>query len=243
MKVHIGCSGYSYDDWKESFYPNDLSQDEWLSFYAKEFDTVEINNTFYKFPEKDTLKKWVDQTPDDFLFSIKAHRFFTHMKKFNVDQSFREKLDNFQASLKPLKKRAGCVLWQLPGNLHKNISRLESLCQELDRDFIHALEFRHGSWFDQEVYDFMQKNNLVFCMLSAPDDLPEDTLATHSTAYVRFHGKKQWYDYLYSEKELKEWSKRLKDLESAEQVFVYFNNDKHGNAVKNAQTLKELYKG
>jgi uncharacterized protein YecE (DUF72 family) len=242
MKIFIGCSGYSYDDWKGDFYPDDMHQDEWLSFYAEKFNTVEINNSFYKFPENESIEKWLSQTPANFRFSIKGHRFFTHLKKFNVDDSFKEKLNNFQSSLEPLKEKAGCVLWQLPGNLHKNIPKLEAFCQELDNDFTHVLEFRHPSWFDEDVYEFMKKNNIAFCILSAPGNLPEDLIVTHKTAYVRFHGKKEWYDYLYSEKELKEWKKRLNGLKNIEQLFVYFNNDKHGNAVKNAITLKKLLK-
>ena len=241
MNVFIGCSGYSYKDWKGDFYPGDLPQDDWLSFYAEQFNTVEINNTFYKFPEREILEKWMDDTPDDFYFSIKAHRFFTHLKKFNVDKSFREKLDNFQSSLSPLTGRAGCVLWQVTGNLHKNLSKLESFCQELNRDFTHVLEFRHASWFDEEVYAFMKENNLAFCMLSAPGDLPEDLITTHRTAYVRFHGKSEWYDYFYQDKELEAWAGRLKGLKDIDRLFVYFNNDKHGHAVKNARTLNELF--
>lgn len=242
MIIFIGCSGYSYDDWKGDFYPDDMPQDEWLSFYAEKFNTVEINNSFYKFPENESIKKWLSQAPANFRFSIKGHRFFTHLKKFNVDDSFKEKLNNFQSSLEPLKEKAGCVLWQLPGNLHKNIPKLEAFCQELDNDFTHVLEFRHPSWFDEDVYEFMKKNNIAFCILSAPGNLPEDLIVTHKTAYVRFHGKKEWYDYLYSEKELKEWKKRLNGLKNIKQLFVYFNNDKHGNAVKNAITLKKLLK-
>ena len=242
MKKFVGCSGYSYDDWKGDFYPDDMPQDEWLFFYAEKFNTVEINNSFYKFPENESIKKWLSQIPANFRFSIKGHRFFTHLKKFNVDDSFKEKLDDFQSSLEPLKEKAGCVLWQLPGNLHKNIPKFEAFCRELDKDFTHVLEFRHPSWFDEDVYKFMKKNNTAFCILSAPGNLPEDIIVTHKTAYVRFHGKNDWYDYLYSEKELKEWKKRLSGLKNIEQLFVYFNNDKHGNAVKNAHHLKKLLK-
>ncbi len=242
MRLFIGCSGYSYNEWKGHFYPENLTQDQWLSFYAKEFNTVEINHSFYKFPEQESMGKWHGQVPSDFRFSIKAHRFFTHLKKFNVDEDFMEKLDGFQSTLKSLKEKAGCVLWQLPGNLHKNLSKLESFCQRLDMNFTHVLEFRHQSWFDDEVYDLMKENKLAFCSLSAPGKLPEDLIVTHQTAYVRFHGKKEWYDYLYPHDELEKWEKKLNELKEVEQLFIYFNNDKHGNAVKNARTLKNLFK-
>ncbi len=240
MKTFIGCSGFSYNDWKGCFYPHDLPDNQWLSYYAEKFNTVEINNSFYQFPKKESLKEWVSQTPAHFRFSIKAHRFFTHLKKFKIDTSFMEKLDNFQAPLSAVKEKGGCVLWQTPGNLHKNISKLESFCQKLDMDFTHVLEFRHRSWFDDKVYEVLKKNNVAFCIISAPGDLPEDIVATHRTAYVRFHGKKDWYDYLYSNGELKEWSKRLGKLNNIDRLFIYFNNDKHGNAVKNALTFKKL---
>lgn len=240
MKTFIGCSGFSYDDWKGRFYPNDLPEDQWLSYYAEKFNTVEINNSFYQFPKKESLEEWAGQTPAHFRFSMKAHRFFTHLKKFNLDESFMEKLNNFQVSLRPLKEKIGCVLWQTPGNLHKNVPKLESFCQKLDMDFTHVLEFRHQSWFDQEVYEVLKKFNVACCMLSAPDDLPEDLIVTHKTAYLRFHGKNEWYDYLYSDGELKEWSKRLGKLNNIDRLFIYFNNDKHGNAVKNALTFKKL---
>ncbi len=242
MNTFIGCSGYSYNDWKESFYPEELPKDQWLSFYAEKFNTVEINHSFYKFPEEAIMEKWLKQTPADFRFSIKGHRFFTHLKKFKVDDSFKEKLDNFQSSLQPLKEKAGCVLWQLPGNLHKNISKLESFCQHLDMNFTHVVEFRHQSWFDDEVYELLKESKVAFCSLSAPDQLPDDLIVTHKTAYVRFHGKKEWYDYLYSHDQLEKWKKRLNESKEIEQLFIYFNNDKHGNAVKNALSLKDLLK-
>lgn len=242
MKTFIGCSGYSYNDWKESFYPDELPKDQWLSFYAEKFNTVEINHSFYKFPEEAITEKWLDQTPADFRFSIKGHRFFTHLKKFTIDDAFMEKLDSFQASLTPLKDKISCILWQLPGNLHKNIPKLDSFCQKLDMSFSHVFEFRHQSWFDDEVYELMKKNNVAFCILSAPGNLPEDLIVTNKTAYVRFHGKSNWYDYLYSDKELKDWKKRLSELKDINQIFIYFNNDQDGNAVKNALTIKDLLK-
>ncbi len=242
MELFIGCSGYSYKDWKGIFYPNDLTQKQWLSFYAEKFNTVEINNTFYRFPEDKLFQKWLDQTPGHFRFTIKGHRFFTHQKKLKIDETFGERLDDFHTSLKPLKDRAGCILWQLPGNLHKNISKLETFCQKLEKQYTHVLEFRHQSWFDKEVYDVLKANHVVFCILSAPDDLPEDLVVTGKTAYVRFHGKDKWYDYLYSEQELEKWKDRLSGLNTIEQLYVYFNNDMNGNAVKNASTLSEMFK-
>ena len=240
MKIHIGCSGYSYDDWRGEFYPDDLPKDQWLSFYADHFSTVEINHSFYKFPEKDQFKKWMDETPGHFRFTIKGHRYFTHMKKFNTDKDFGKKLDDFQETLPPLKEKLGCVLWQLPGNLHKDTSKLDSFCKMLNTGHQHVFEFRHESWFDDEVYDLLGGHNAGFCILSAPDNLPEDMVLTGKTAYIRFHGKKEWYDYLYSDKELKTWKKRIDDIDGADRLYVYFNNDQHAHSVKNARRLMEL---
>ena len=241
MKTYIGCSGYHYKDWKEKFYPEDLPKEEWLSHYAEHFNTVEINNTFYKMPSGEDLRAWKKQTPDHFRFTIKANRFFTHMKKLKQDDTFSDRLDRFQETLQDLGRKLSCVLWQLPGNLHKNISRLESFCKMLDDGVCHVIEFRHASWFDQEVYEVMEQGKVAFCMLSAPDGLPEEIRATTDKAYVRFHGKDEWYNYHYGEKELEHWKERLDGLKNIDSLFAYFNNDQHAYAVDNARDLKSLF--
>lgn len=241
MEIFIGCSGYNYKEWKNLFYPEDIPAKKQLEYYARHFNTVEINSTYYNFPRRETLDTWLGETPDNFVFTIKANRLFTHRKKLKNDDQFRESLDRFQNILDGAKSKVKCVLWQLPRNLHKNIQKIESLAGVLDHDIHHVVEFRHESWFDQEVYNALKSGGLVYCILSAPDGLPEDVVITGRTAYIRFHGKDSWYDYLYSDDELEEWKKRIENLSGVDRVFIYFNNDQHGNAVKNAGKLKSLF--
>ncbi len=240
MKIFIGCSGYSYKDWKKKFYPEELPKKEWLSFYAEHFNTVEINNTFYKFPTQDQLSQWKDQTPKSFKFTIKANRYLSHMKKLKVDDDFMKSLKGFNESLESIKDKLGCVLWQLPGNLKENIPKLETFFDKLDHQMQHVIEFREKSWFNDQVYDVLRKHNIAYCMLSAPDDLPEEVVTTSKTAYLRFHGKSTWYNYEYSDEELNTWKNRLNKLKGINQLFIYFNNDHQAYAVKNAKALKEM---
>ena len=240
MKTYIGCSGYHYSDWKEKFYPKDLQKKEWLGYYAKHFDTVEINNTFYKMPEEKKLKKWKENTPENFKLTIKANRYFTHQKKLKADGAFKDRLETFVDLAEVLGEKLGCILWQLPGNLHKDVSKLKDLGKLLKNNSRNVLEFRHKSWFDDEVFEVLAEQDISYCMISAPGDLPEKARATTETAYLRFHGKNDWYNHYYSQKELQTWEKRIKKLKNVKHLFVYFNNDHNANATKNAQKLKFL---
>jgi uncharacterized protein YecE (DUF72 family) len=177
MEIYIGCSGYNYKDWSEIFYPDKLPKKQWLEYYSKHFNTVEINNTFYRFPKVDILKKWLENTPGDFKFTIKANRYFTHTRKLKADERFFERLEEFQRIVNTAKDKVDCILWQLPGNLHKNIPKIEQFCKSVEHKGIrHVLEFRHESWFDESVYDVLKSENVAFCILFAPGVLPEDML-------------------------------------------------------------------
>ncbi len=241
MKTYIGCSGFHYSDWKKKFYPEDLPKKNWLEFYAEQFNTVEINNTFYKMPEEKDLKKWKETTPASFQFTLKANRYFTHQKKLNIDDDFKDRFSSFMDAASVMDKKLGCILWQLPRNQHKDVSKIESLGKLLNDTSHHVIEFRHESWFDEEVYGALSDYKLSFCILSAPDKLPEETLATSKVAYLRLHGKKDWYRYNYSDNELKTWHKRLKGLKNVTELYVYFNNDYEAHAVENAKTLKSYF--
>jgi len=238
MKNYIGCSGFNYDDWKGVFYPEDVPQKKWLEHYAEKFDTVEINATFYHMPKEKTLDNWHERTPGNFRFTLKGSRFVTHQKKLNDPQ---EPVKKFYDLAARLKGKLGCILWQLPGNQHKDTGKLKNFCKALSRDFRNVIEFRHNSWFDEEVYNIMKEHDVSFCVISAPGDLKEDAVKTAEPVYLRFHGKKEWYKYLYSEEELKKWTKKMKDLK-ARQVYAYFNNDYDANAPKNAEQFASLLK-
>lgn len=237
MYTFTGCSGFHYDDWKDTFYPSDLTKEEWLSYYAQYFKTVEINNSFYSLPEADKLKKWHEQTPGNFRFSMKGSRYVTHMKKLINDSDVREGVKKFYHAVEPLQGKLGCVLWQLPGNQHRDDEKLEDFCSLLSSNFKNVIEFRDLSWFQDPVFEILENHDISYCIISAPDDLPEDIRATTDTAYVRFHGKSDWYNYNYSKKEIKEWQQKLQNI-NARRIYLYFNNDVKVRAVKNAKSMK-----
>lgn len=237
MKVHIGCSGWNYKDWRGKFYPEKLAARNWLEYYSKHFNTVEVNSTFYRFPKDEYLEKWRATVSDDFLFTLKGSRYVTHMKKLH---EVEESVARFNEVAKLLKDKLGSVLWQLPPGLHRDDDRLKAFCGHFDPEIKNVIEFRHESWYDEEVYKLLSDHNVVLCAISSPK-FPEEMITTAKTGYLRFHGKgKKWYDYLYSEDELKEWYEQImeKDLE---EIFIYFNNDMHGNAPENAKELRSLF--
>ncbi|WP_029035008.1 DUF72 domain-containing protein [Salinimicrobium terrae] len=217
MKVHIGCSGYNYKEWRGPFYPQKMPQRKWLEHYSSIFDTVEINKNFQ--------------------FTLKGHRYITHRKKLKeIDQSVQD----FETLAKLLQKNLGCILWQLPPNLHRNDEKLESFCQTLDPGFKNVLEFRHESWYDKEVYKILKKHKIIFSSISSPE-FSEELITTSKIGYLRFHGTgKDWYDHLYTKDELKEWHKKISDS-GFEEIYIYFNNDIHAHAPENVGQLKELF--
>ncbi|MGM0666980.1 MAG: DUF72 domain-containing protein [Bacteroidota bacterium] len=236
MEKFMGCSGFHYSDWKGKFYPEDIKKESWLEYYSQHFNSVEINNTFYKIPEKDTLKSWLEQTPPDFSFSLKGSRYITHMKKLKDCKTHVKK---FYKAIKPLEEKLGAVLWQLPGNLHRNDEKIEAFCKELDKTYTNVIEFRHISWFKREIYDLLSSYGVTVCSLSAPGDLLETLEVSSGKVYLRFHGKEEWYRYRYSEKELGQWSDKI-NKSGAAVAYVYFNNDYKAYAVENAIKMKEL---
>lgn len=236
QEYHIGCSGFHYKDWKGKFYPEDIPQKQWLEYYAEHFSTVEINNSFYRMPKEATVEHWYDRVPNGFSFTLKGSRYITHIKKLNdIDESIKR----FYHLADLLKEKLACVLWQLPPNLHKNLEKLENFCSSLNAKYHNVIEFRHKSWYDDEVYEIMRRHNIGFCILSAPGDLPEDAVTTADFAYIRFHGKADWYNYKYSENEMEKWSDIIQSL-NTKNVYVYFNNDWNANAIKDGQKLREL---
>lgn len=239
MIQHIGCSGWHYDEWRGKFYPSDLSKDKWLAYYSDHFDTVEVNNSFYQLPKVETLESWRDNTPDNFLFSLKGSRQVTHFKKLNDVKGPVEQFYNHAAVLED---KLECILWQLPPNLHGDVERLANFCDLLSSDFRNVVEFRHENWFKEEIYEVLNQHEVGFCMVSTPN-LPEDPVLTTDYAYLRFHGKsEEWYKYNYRDEELKDWVKKLQDTE-AKECFVYFNNTYKEYAVENCRSFIGLMSG
>ena len=231
----LGCSGFYYNHWKGTFYPEKLPKTKWLQYYADHFNTLEVNNTFYRFPSESLLLGWYRKTPANFRFFLKANRAITHTRKFhNTEQTTA----SFYKLAYLLKEKLLGVLFQLPPFMHKNLDLLEKIASQVDVGTTNVVEFRHQSWWDREVYDLMQKHGLVFCTVSA-SQLPETLVKTASEVYVRFHGKDGWYQHNYPQQELEEWARKIQQ-QNARRVFCYFNNDFNANATKNCQTLKKL---
>jgi uncharacterized protein YecE (DUF72 family) len=241
-KNHIGTSGWSYRHWKSCFY-TDVAQNNWLAHYASQFNSVEINASFYRLQSPETLHKWREQTPDDFRFSIKANRYLTHTKRLinPVDSVLIEK-----QHAQHLQPKLACVLWQLPKNLTKDISKLQHFMGALSHWQVvnHVIEFRHRSWFDDETANILTAHNTAVCVSDAAD-WPMWLKVTNNCIYIRLHGHTQTYASRYTTTQLKEWVKRIKNLmrqHSIQQknVWIYFDNDAECAAVHNAIELQKL---
>lgn len=239
MEKFIGCSGYYYNHWIGLFYPENMAKREWLSFYAEHFNTVEINNTFYRMPEEKAIKRWYEITPDDFVFSVKGFRFITHLKKLQIDQELLNSVDQFQRTVSLLKHKLGPILWQFPGTFKLNLAKLEKFCSCLSPEFHHVFEFRDAGWFITDVYDMLQKYHYGLCIVSSPGRVPAVIKVTSEIAYIRFHGSETWYDSNYSNDDLRLWKDKLIVL-PAKKLFAYFNNDIHAYAIYNGEYFASL---
>lgn len=237
MKTNIGCSGYYYKSWIDLFYPSGLKTKDWLQYYAQYFNTVELNNTFYRMPRVSSVKGWYERSPEGFRFTVKGNREITHRHKL---KNVRDLLSIFYEPVFGLKEKLAAFLWQLPGNLHVNVEKLDEFCSLIDKTYTNVIEFRHNSWFTEEVYKILRKYGVTLCLISAPDYLQENFIKTSDSVYVRFHGKSDWYNYLYTSEELDFWRKKIIELNPAE-AFLYFNNDYNANAVTNGKQMKELF--
>lgn len=235
MKFFIGCSGFYYKHWKGKFYPADLPEKRWFEYYCMNFNTLELNVTFYRFPELSTLQKWYRNSPSDFRFSVKAPRTITHYKKFHDTETLVR--DFYQVVHEGLKEKLGCVLFQMPPSFIFSTERLERIIAGLDPSFRNVIEFRHQSWWRQDVYDILEKHGISFCGMSHPD-FPTDLIRNTIFFYYRMHGRTQTYSSGYSEPELKAFAVQLKKLKQTSEVYVYFNNDVQGFAVDNAKSLQ-----
>jgi uncharacterized protein YecE (DUF72 family) len=238
MKWHIGCSGFMYRDWKGIFYPEGIRQKDWLQYYSTQFDTLEINNTFYKFPEAKNLEKFYDQTSDGFQFSLKAPRVITHFKKLkDCDSEFK---DLYEATSKGLKEKLGPILFQFPPSFSFNEESLQVLKTKLDRDFKNIVEFRNASWFNNEVAESLAESSIIMSGLSHPIlKNNQQVIENNNTIYYRFHGLEKLFYSAYNEDNLKSFYKEVVETK-AEEIFVYFNNTASQAAIQNALYLKEL---
>jgi uncharacterized protein YecE (DUF72 family) len=236
--IRIGTSGWHYEDWAGRFYPSGLPKSKWLEYYSKHFNTVEINNTFYHLPKEQTFENWRKQAPKNFLFTVKASRYITHIKRLNDP---REPLERFFERANILQEHLGPVLYQLPPSFHKDLDRLKDFLLALLKKRVAVFEFRHESWFSQDTYDLLKEFNAAFCIHDLVS-IPTPRVITSDIIYVRFHGPTGKYEGNYSKSSLQSWAKWIKDnFKGKKAVYAYFNNDYNAYAVKNAKTLKEQF--
>ena len=240
-RAYIGTSGWNYKTWKNSFYAG-VPQKDWLRFCAEHFSAIEINATFYRLQTKATFKRWHEQTPEHFRFAIKGNRYLTHNKKL-ADPSPSIRLDRERAA--GLGNKLAAVVWQMPRTLHKNIERLRGFATALGRwpEVRHALEFRHASWFDDEVAAYLHARRLAVCLSDAADWPMWDTITT-DMVYMRLHGHTRTYASAYGAASLKKWATRIDQwLTEGRDVHVYFDNDAEGAAPRDALRLIRLVQG
>ena len=241
-EVRIGCSGWNYTSWREIVYPKGLPTSGWLERYAELFDTVEVNNTFYRLPKRDAVARWAEQTPDGFLFACKASRYLTHIKRLadSAEKGFslEEGLNRYYEPLEPLREagKLGPTLWQLPGNFKRDDERLTHLFELLPPGR-HAFEFRHPSWFTAPVYRLLGAHDAA--LVIAHDPLRPFTTRELTTdwTFVRLHRGSRGRRGNYSDAELVTWRRRIAAWRSRADVYAYLNNDWEAFAPRNALTL------
>jgi uncharacterized protein YecE (DUF72 family) len=239
--IHVGTSGWSYQHWKEVFYPHKLSSTKWLPFYAGIFDTTEINASFYRLPSEETVHKWMEQVPKNFLFCPKMSRFLTHMKKLKDPE---EPLQRFFSVFAPLKNKLGPVLIQLPAMLRFNYDVAENFYRLLKFNYNayeFVLEVRHDTWLQEESLTLMTKYDIGLVISQSGDVFPYSEMVTAKNIYVRFHGPAELYASSYTDQSLKLFARKFKAwAKEGHQVWAFFNNDIHAHAVKDAQGLMAL---
>ncbi|HEV3407365.1 MAG TPA: DUF72 domain-containing protein [Gaiellaceae bacterium] len=236
--VRIGCSRWIYGHWRERIYPKRLPPRRWLEHYATLFDTVEVNATFYRLPTRSAVANWVDQTPPGFLFTIKASRYLTHIKRLT---DLGAGVERFYERIEPLVRspKMGPVLWQLPERFHRDDDRLSSALEALPPGR-HCFEFRHASWFVPEVEQLLRDHGAALVIGDSPNRPFQTRELTADWTFIRFHYGSRGRNGNYSDRELEEWADSIGRWRKQVEVFVYFNNDWNGYAVANGISLKEL---
>ncbi len=236
--VPIGCSGWNYADWRERVYPKGLGTNRWLEYYATLFDTVEVNSTFYRLASVEATARWAQQTPPGFVFAVKASQYLTHMKRLT---DMERGVGRFYERIQPLVVggKLGPVVWQLPESFRRDDERLAGALEQLPEG-LHCFEFRHESWFVDDVYELLRRHGAALVI----GDHPERPFQTHEMTtdwtFVRFHYGRRGRNGNYSETELTEWAERIDDWRRRVKVYAYFNNDWRGFAVQNGLKLRKL---
>jgi uncharacterized protein YecE (DUF72 family) len=235
MPVYVGTSGWQYSHWRGVFYPQTLPQKDWFAFYAERFQTVEVNNTFYRLPNAEVFQHWAEGCPPDFRFALKFSRYLTHIKRL-LDPS--GPVDRFLKAAKPLGAKAGPLLLQLPPSFEIDLDRLDATLGAFPRHAKVAVEFRDDSWYKEEVREVLVRHRASLCLADRGEELVTPAWSTTNWGYVRFHLGKGKPDSGYRPLALQGWAKRIAGLWKPDQaVFVYFNNDPNACAIRDAARL------
>ncbi|MDT8757866.1 DUF72 domain-containing protein [Sphingomonas psychrotolerans] len=235
--IRVGCSGWIYAHWRGRFYPEKLAVKNWFAFYAEHFDTVEINNSFYRLPKAETFDAWRKQAPPGFCYAVKANRFLTQAKKL---KDCAEPIERMMAPFRHLQPALGPILYQLPPRFRINLERLESFLQLIPRDVINVFEFRDKSWYDDAVFALLERYGASFCAHDMPGS-DSARIAVGPVTYLRFHGGEGKYWGRYSDEGLlaaADWM--VEQARGGRTVWAYFNNDAEAHAVHDALTLKAM---
>jgi uncharacterized protein YecE (DUF72 family) len=233
--VRIGCSGWNYAHWRGRVYPSDAPERRWLELYAQSFDTVEVNATFYRLPEKKTVARWAETTPQGFCFAVKSSRYLTHVRRL---REVPQGIERFYERMEPLQemRKLGPVLWQLPPHVRRDDARLAGALEALPPGR-HAFEFRDGTWFAEDVYALLRAHEVALVVADRAPRKPSPWVDTAGWTYLRFHrGRARGGDY--GRRALETWAERISSVRG--DVFAYFNNDWEGFAVADARLLKRL---
>lgn len=236
QRINTGCSSFYNTYWKTIFYPEGLPRKEWFNYYCQHFNTYELNATFYKFPTLKSLQNWYDKTPDDFIFSVKAPKQITHLKKFvNCSQEIK---DFYEICQQGFREKLGCILFQLPPSYTYSEEKLSTIVGYMNPDYKNVIEFRHESWWNQNVFDVLSKNNLTFCNVNYPN-LPTTVIPTTALGYIRLHGNPKLFYSEYTRQELEVYKQQI-EATGCNTFFIYFNNTASTAGITNALDFKEL---
>lgn len=237
-RIFVGCSGFSYKDWKGTFYPGDIPGRKWLVYYSGVFPTVELNVTFYRLPKVETFAKWYDETPPDFSFSLKGSRLITHLKRLKDVEGL---VEEFFVRAFSLKEKLTAVLWQFPSSYTVDKGRLEKFLSILDKYPVwNALEFRSETWLNKDIEKICRGRGVALCMADWPDFLDEVPV-TAGFVYLRRHGLQGSYTTSYNREYIEKDARRIQQyLNNGLDVFIYYNNDSQGYAPANARELMEI---
>jgi uncharacterized protein YecE (DUF72 family) len=231
-QVEVGTSGWSYDHWDGFFYPEGLPRSRWFDHYAERFSVVEVNYSFYRLPSESVIASWRNKAPEGFRYAMKGSRYISHQLRL---KDTREPVSRFCGRAQGLGEHLGMILWQLPGDLEREVSLLKAFLADLPPDLSHAVEFRHPSWLTAEVYAILQAHEVTLVWVSS-SRMPRDFTITSDLVYARLHGLEGGYAHDYTREELVPWVDALRNRDG----FAFFNNDAEARAPANATLLRDL---